>query len=121
MSDHFSTHVARLKEEKGEKWASDFDAEFTYFKLCHMMKAAREIADLTRSEVSKNSGVPSAAIAKMERNAPGVEAIHFETLTKFYTRLLAERKTQDSELNTNRLGALIASFNTSDFQFAGGH
>ena len=121
MSDNFEKHVGRLKTEKGAPWASTFDQEFAYFELCHLAQAGRELAGMSLKLASKESGVSERDIALIEREKPGMPAEHFDALIKLYTRVLAERSIPDREVSANRLGALIASMNPKEDQFAGQH
>ena len=118
MSDNFEKHVSRLKSENGEKWSAEFDAEFTYFKVCNLMATARSLANLSRAAVSKESGVPERIIARIEKEDEGVPTQFLDSLNTFYTRFLASRKTEDRSVTTNRLGALVASLSPRESQFA---
>jgi delta 1-pyrroline-5-carboxylate dehydrogenase len=117
MSDHFDKHLARLKAEKGKEWAFQFEDELKYFKLCHLMGMAREVSGLSIEVVSKQTGVPKRVISKIEKEEPGVSVPIFEALTSFFTGVLAKKKTANSTVNTNRLGALVASLSPADEQF----
>jgi len=67
MSDHLDKHIARLKREKGGKWASEFEQEYLVFKLVAAIREAYEVCGLKWSEISKQTGVPEKTLKKITR------------------------------------------------------